>query len=54
MKMPMTGSIIYAAAKTYDAIVWTQDSDFEDLESVRYFNFRFLVILSNINLTYLL
>ena len=37
MKMPMADSIIYATAKTYDAIVWTQDSDFENLESVRYF-----------------
>ncbi len=37
MKMPMADSIIYATAKTYNAIVLTQDSDFENLESVRYF-----------------
>jgi len=37
IKIPMADSIIYASAKTYDAIVWTQDSDFENLECVRYF-----------------
>ena len=36
-KMPMADSIIYATARMYDAIVWTQDSHFKDLESVKYF-----------------
>ena len=36
-KMPMADSIIYATARMYDAIVWTQDSHFKDLEYVKYF-----------------
>ena len=36
-KIPMADSIIYATARRYDAIVWTQDSDFKDLEGVKYF-----------------
>jgi len=36
-KMPMADSIIYATARMYDAIVWTQDSHFKELESVKYF-----------------
>jgi len=35
--MPMADSIIYATARMYDAIIWTQDSDFKNLEGVRYF-----------------
>jgi toxin FitB len=36
-KLPMADSIIYATAKMNDALVWTQDSDFENLEDVKYF-----------------
>ena len=36
-KVPMTDSIIYITAKINDAIVWTQDNDFKDLEGVKYF-----------------
>lgn len=36
LKIPMADSIIYATAKMYDAIVWTQDSDFKNLEDVKY------------------
>jgi len=36
-KIPMADSIIYITAKVYDAIVWTQDSDFKDLDGVKYF-----------------
>ena len=36
-KIPMADSIIYATARINDAIVWTQDSDFKDLEGVKYF-----------------
>jgi predicted nucleic acid-binding protein len=35
--LPMADSLIYATAKMYDAIFWTQDSDFENLEGVKYF-----------------
>jgi len=36
-KLPLADSIIYATAKKYDAIVWTQDADFENLDGVQYF-----------------
>lgn len=36
-KIPMADSIILATAQTNDATLWTQDNDFEGLESVRYF-----------------
>ncbi len=36
-KLPMADSLIYATAKSNDAIVWTQDSYFKSLEDVKYF-----------------
>lgn len=36
-KLPLADSIIYATAKKYNAVVWTQDSDFKSLDSVKYF-----------------
>jgi len=36
-KIPMADAIIYATARLYDAIVYTQDDDFEGLPGVRYF-----------------
>jgi len=36
-KIPMTDSIIYKTARMNEAIVWTQDIDFKDLEGVKYF-----------------
>ncbi|WP_295615653.1 type II toxin-antitoxin system VapC family toxin [Chamaesiphon sp. GL140_3_metabinner_50] len=36
-KLPLADSIIYATAMKYDAIIWTQDDDFELLDRVRYF-----------------
>lgn len=36
-RLPRAGSVILATARKFDAIVWTQDSDFNDLESVVYF-----------------
>ena len=36
-KLPMADSIIYATAKVFDATVWTQDNDFENLPNVKYF-----------------
>lgn len=36
-KIPMADSIIYAAARMNDCMVWTQDIDFKDLEGVKYY-----------------
>jgi predicted nucleic acid-binding protein len=36
-KIPMADSLIYITARQNEAIVWTQDVDFKDLEGVRYF-----------------
>lgn len=36
-KIPMADSIIYTTAKLNNAIVWTQDVDFKNLENVKYF-----------------
>ena len=35
--LPMADSIIYATAKTMDAIVYTKDKHFENLDGARYF-----------------
>ena len=37
-KLPLADSIIYATAMKYDAIIWTQDHDFESLNGVKYFS----------------
>ena len=36
-KLPLADSIIYATAQQGNALVWTQDADFEGLNGVRYF-----------------
>lgn len=36
MKLPMVDSIILSTARTHDATVWTQDSDFEGITGVKY------------------
>jgi predicted nucleic acid-binding protein len=36
LQLPMADSIILAIARTYDAILWTQDIDFENIDGVRY------------------
>ena len=36
LKIPMADSLIYATARMYDAVLWTQDSDFKDLEKVNF------------------
>lgn len=36
LKLPMADSLIYITAQTHNATVWTQDSDFKDLQDVRY------------------
>lgn len=35
--LPLAGSIIYSLALRFQALLWTQDSDFEHLSGVRYF-----------------
>ncbi len=37
-KLPLADSIVYATAQKFNALVWTQDRDFESLEGVRYFS----------------
>lgn len=36
-KLPLADSIIYATAQKFDAVIWTQDDDFKQLEGVKYF-----------------
>ena len=36
-KIPMADSIILATARAHEAILWTQDQDFKDIENVKYF-----------------
>jgi len=36
-KLPMADSIILSTAQRFDAVVWTQDVDFEGKPSVKYF-----------------
>ena len=35
--LPMADSIILATAQEFNAILWTQDSDFKDISNVKYF-----------------
>jgi predicted nucleic acid-binding protein len=35
--IPMADSIVYITAKVNDAFVWTQNTDFKNLEGVKYF-----------------
>jgi len=34
--LPMADSIILATARAFDATLWTQDTDFKDIEGVQY------------------
>ena len=36
--LPMADSIILATAQEFNAIIWTQDSDFKNLRNVKYFS----------------
>ncbi len=36
LKIPMADSIMLATSRDYDAVLWTQDSDFEGLDGVEY------------------
>lgn len=35
-KLPLADSIVLATARRFDAVLWTQDGDFEGLPNVRY------------------
>ena len=35
-KLPLADSVILATARRFDATVWTQDEDFDGLQSVKY------------------
>ena len=35
--IPMADSIIMATAQAYQCVIWTQDSDFQNIEGVKYF-----------------
>jgi len=35
-RIPMADSLIYITARKFKAIVWTQDTDFKDLEGVKF------------------
>ncbi len=37
LKLPMADCLIYITAREHNAIIWTQDADFKDLEGVQYF-----------------
>lgn len=36
LRLPLADSVIFATARQYGAELWTQDSDFEGIEGVRY------------------
>ena len=36
--LPMADSIILATAQAYGCVIWTQDSDFRNMEGVKYFS----------------
>jgi predicted nucleic acid-binding protein len=35
-RIPMADSIVYATAKQYNAVLWTQDADFKNFNDVKY------------------
>jgi len=36
--LPMADCIILATARAHNCVIWTQDSDFQDIENVNYFS----------------
>jgi len=38
LKLPLADSVVLATARIHQAVLWTQDSDFEGIEGVRYFS----------------
>jgi len=43
--IPMADSLILATARAHDAMVWTQDRDFDGLENVNYFPKKIMKVL---------
>ena len=39
-RLPLADSIVYATARSHDAVVWTQDDDFDGLPDVQFFRKR--------------
>lgn len=37
-KLPMADSVILATAQKYNAVLWTQDSDFKRFDKIKYFS----------------
>lgn len=37
LDLPLADSLMYATAQRHQAVLWTQDEDFEGLEGVKYF-----------------
>lgn len=37
LSLPLADSVVLATARVHKAILWTQDSDFEGMEGVKYF-----------------
>lgn len=35
-KLPLADSVMLATARAYDAVLWTQDADFEGMQGVEY------------------
>ncbi|MEA1959489.1 MAG: type II toxin-antitoxin system VapC family toxin [Chloroflexota bacterium] len=40
LNLPMADSIMLATARTHSAVLWTQDSDFADIDGVNYVDSR--------------
>jgi toxin FitB len=37
LKLPLADSVVLATARKYQAVLWTQDSDFDGIENVKFF-----------------
>jgi predicted nucleic acid-binding protein len=37
LKMPLADSVVLATARQHQAVLWTQDSDFDGIDGVKYF-----------------
>jgi predicted nucleic acid-binding protein len=37
LKLPLADSVVLATSRKYKALLWTQDSDFDGIEGVKYF-----------------
>jgi predicted nucleic acid-binding protein len=40
LRLPMADSVMLATARAYNATLWTQDADFEDVDGARYIEKR--------------